>query len=104
MDEIDLDLYGPEPVDEEEEESEEEEDEDVAMGSDLPLGDVDMEEMESKAKAAMANPEGKSVQATHWCLIYRSDGALEVKLFDSPWDFFFVFAMKVLRSTIPKKN
>jgi cleavage and polyadenylation specificity factor subunit 1 len=76
IDDIDLDLYGPEPVDEDDEESEEEED--VEMGSDAPMGDVDMEDMQSKAKAAMANPEGKSVQATHWCLIYRSDGALEV--------------------------
>lgn len=78
MDEIDLDLYGPEPVDEDEEESEEEED--VEMGSDVPMADVDMEEMKSKAKAAMANPEGKSIQATHWCLLYRSDGALEVSV------------------------
>jgi cleavage and polyadenylation specificity factor subunit 1 len=26
----------------------------------------------------MANPEGHSTQSTHWCLIYRTDGALEV--------------------------
>jgi len=83
VDEIDLDLYGPEP-DEEEDEEEEEEDKDVDMRapdahSDVPMGDIDMEDIQSKAQASMANPEGQSLQATHWCLIYRSDGALEVR-------------------------
>lgn len=81
MDEVELDLYGPEPGDEDEDESESEEEEkvdnDVKMESDL-LFDVDMEGVQSKAKHDMANPEGQSVQATHWCIIYRSDGALEV--------------------------
>lgn len=86
MDEVELDLYGPEPGDEEEDEGESEEEEkadnDVKMESDL-LFDVNMEGVQSKAKHDMANPEGQSVQATHWCIIYRSDGALEV------WIFFF---------------
>lgn len=81
MDEVELDLYGPEPGDEDEDESESEEEEkadnDIKMESDL-LFDVNMEEVQSKAKHDMANPEGQSVQATHWCIIYRSDGALEV--------------------------
>lgn len=84
VDEIDLDLYGPEPDEEEEEEKEEEEDEDVEMRApvahgDVPMGDIDMDDVQSKAQASMANPEGQSLQATHWCLIYRSDGALEVR-------------------------
>ncbi|KAK3805159.1 MAG: hypothetical protein J3Q66DRAFT_407839 [Benniella sp.] len=49
--------------------------------SDVPMGDIDMEDVQSKAQASMANPEGKSFQATHWCLIYRSDGALEVRTY-----------------------
>lgn len=84
MDEVELDLYGPEPGDEDEDESESEEedkaDNDVKMESDL-LFDVNMEGVQSKAKHDMANPEGQSVQATHWCVIYRSDGALEVGSF-----------------------
>ena len=85
MDDIDLDLYGPEPDGEEEEQSEEDE-EDVEMeatagANDIPMGDAEMSDAQSKAKTAMANPEGHSLQSTHWCLIYRTDGALEVKLF-----------------------
>ncbi|GJJ73458.1 cleavage and polyadenylation specificity factor subunit 1 [Entomortierella parvispora] len=100
MDEIDLDLYGPEPVDEEEEESEEE-DEDVEMGSDMPMADVDMEEARSKAKAAMANPEGKSVQATHWCLLYRSDGALEIYQLPDFKEVFFFPHFDLLPDVLP---
>lgn len=80
MDDIDLDLYGPEPDEEEEEESEEEDAEmEASVGAnDIPMGDADMADAQSKSKAAMANPEGHSTQSTHWCLIYRTDGALEV--------------------------
>lgn len=80
MDDIDLDLYGPEPDEEEEEQSEEEDAEmEASVGAnDIPMGDADMADAQSKSKAAMANPEGHSTQSTHWCLIYRTDGALEV--------------------------
>ncbi|KAF9438833.1 Cleavage and polyadenylation specificity factor subunit 1 [Entomortierella beljakovae] len=83
IDDIDLDLYGPEAGDEEEEEGNSEDDDDTEMGAapgtngDVP-GDIDMEDVQSKAQAAMANPEGKLLQATHWCFIYRVDGALEI--------------------------
>ena len=85
LDDIDLDLYGPE-MDEDEDEDSEDNDDDGEIGltpgtnADVPLGDVDMEDVQSKAKTTMANPEGQSLQATHWCLIYRVDGALEVRL------------------------
>ncbi|KAF9924351.1 Cleavage and polyadenylation specificity factor subunit 1 [Linnemannia zychae] len=83
MDDIDLDLYGPEPDGEEEEEEEESEEEDVEMelstdANDIPMREGDMTDAQTKAKTAMANPEGQSLQATHWCLIYRIDGALEI--------------------------
>ncbi|KAF8979797.1 Cleavage and polyadenylation specificity factor subunit 1, partial [Entomortierella lignicola] len=84
IDDIDLDLYGPEMGEEEEEEEESEEEVDVEMAAvpgtngDVPGGDIDMEDVQSKAKTAMANPEGQSLQATHWCFIYRVDGALEI--------------------------
>ncbi|KAG0331722.1 Cleavage and polyadenylation specificity factor subunit 1 [Podila humilis] len=92
MDEIELDLYGPEvnededevevTKEEEEEEPESGSDEEIA-GNDLKMNndqifDVKMEEVQTKVKNAMANPEGQSVEATHWCIIYRSDGALEI--------------------------
>lgn len=80
MDDIDLDLYGPEPDEEEEQQSDEEdvEMEASAGANDIPIGDSDISDAQSKSKAAMANPEGHSTQSTHWCLIYRADGALEV--------------------------
>ncbi|KAI1302103.1 Cleavage and polyadenylation specificity factor subunit 1 [Mortierella claussenii] len=96
IDEIDLDLYGPELGDDDEDEEEEESEEDVEMDAapstngDASVGDVDMDGVQSTAKANTANPEGKSVQATHWCLIYRTDGALEIyRLPDFKEVFFF---------------
>ncbi|KAF9362920.1 Cleavage and polyadenylation specificity factor subunit 1 [Mortierella sp. NVP85] len=105
VDEIDLDLYGPEP-DEEEDEEEEEEDEDVDMRapdahSDVPMGDIDMEDVQSKAQASMANPEGKSLQATHWCLIYRSDGALEIYQLPDFKEVFFFPHFDLLPEVLP---
>ena len=81
VDEIDLDLYEPKP---DEEEDEDEKDDDVDMRapddySDVPMGDIDMKDVQSEAQASMANRKGTSLQATHWCLIYSSDGALEVR-------------------------
>ncbi|KAG0368622.1 CPSF A subunit region-domain-containing protein [Gamsiella multidivaricata] len=94
VDDVDLDLYGPAMDEEDEEESEE--DDDVEMGAapgtngDVPMVDVDMENVQSTAKASMANPEGQSLQATHWCVIYRADGALEIyRLPDFKEVFFF---------------
>ncbi|KAF9898896.1 Cleavage and polyadenylation specificity factor subunit 1, partial [Lobosporangium transversale] len=102
IDDIDLDLYGPELGEgrEEEEEEVEEEDRDVEMtgpaptetnaNGDIPLDNVTMDGVQSTAKAAMANPEGESVQATHWCIIYRTDGAFEIyQLPDFKEVFFF---------------
>ncbi|KAF9351531.1 Cleavage and polyadenylation specificity factor subunit 1 [Mortierella sp. AD094] len=97
IDDIDLDLYGPEMGDDEEDDDEESEEEaDIEMGAapgtngDVPVGDIDMEDVQSKAKTSMANPEGKSLQATHWCFIYRADGALEIyRLPDFKEVFFF---------------
>ncbi|KAG0206865.1 Cleavage and polyadenylation specificity factor subunit 1 [Mortierella sp. NVP41] len=93
LDDIDLDLYGPEPDGEEEEQSGEEEDvemEATAGANDIPMGDADMGDAQSRAKTAMANPEGHSLQSTHWCLIYRTDGALEIyQLPDFKEVFFF---------------
>ncbi|KAK3813996.1 MAG: CPSF A subunit region-domain-containing protein [Benniella sp.] len=105
VDEIDLDLYGPEP-DEEEDEEEGEQDEDVDMRapdahSDVPMGDIDMEDVQSKAQASMANPEGKSLQATHWCLIYRSDGALEIYQLPDFKEVFFFPHFDLLPEVLP---
>ncbi|KAG0205891.1 Cleavage and polyadenylation specificity factor subunit 1 [Mortierella sp. GBA30] len=82
IDDIDLDLYGPEPGEEEDTDSEEDADVDMedsqGANGDASVDDVSMDGIQSTAKTATANPEGKSVQATHWCLIYRTDGALEI--------------------------
>ncbi|KAI8362546.1 CPSF A subunit region-domain-containing protein [Mortierella sp. GBAus27b] len=104
VDDIDLDLYGPEP-DEEEEEEEEEEDTDMKTApeaySDVPMGDMNMEDVQSKAQASMANPEGKSLQATHWCLIYRSDGALEIYQLPDLKEVFFFPHFDLLPEVLP---
>ena len=86
IDDIDLDLYGAE-IDEDDDDESEEEEADVDMEDSQTMnGDVDvditMDGVQSTAKATVANPEGHSVQATHWCLIYRTDGALEVSSMD----------------------
>ncbi|KAK3835815.1 MAG: CPSF A subunit region-domain-containing protein [Linnemannia elongata] len=103
MDDIDLDLYGPEPDEEEEEQSEEE---DVEMGAsaganDIPMGDNDMVDAQSKSKAAMANPEGHSTQSTHWCLIYRTDGALEIYQLPDFKEVFFFPHFDLLPDVLP---
>ncbi|KAG0089651.1 Cleavage and polyadenylation specificity factor subunit 1 [Podila epicladia] len=103
MDEVELDLYGPEPGDEEEDESESDEekaDNDVKMESDL-LFDINMEGVQSKAKHDMANPEGQSVQATHWCVIYRSDGALEIYHLPDFKEVFFFPHFDLLPDVLP---
>ncbi|KAF9111435.1 Cleavage and polyadenylation specificity factor subunit 1 [Mortierella sp. AM989] len=108
VDDIDLDLYGPEIGDDEEEEDEESEEEaDIEMGAapgtngDVPGGDIDMEDVQSKAKTAMANPEGKSVQATHWCFIYRMDGALEIYRLPDFREVFFFPHFDLLPEVLP---
>ncbi|KAG0316254.1 Cleavage and polyadenylation specificity factor subunit 1, partial [Dissophora globulifera] len=84
IDDIDLDLYGPELGDDDDDDDGSESEEDVEMDAapkingDVPSGDVDMEDVQTTTKATMANPEGESLQASHWCFIYRSDGALEI--------------------------
>ncbi|KAF9961999.1 Cleavage and polyadenylation specificity factor subunit 1 [Mortierella alpina] len=83
VDDIDLDLYGAEFDEDDDDESEEEEadvdmEDTTTVNGDVGVGDVTMDGVQSTAKAAVANPEGQSVQATHWCLIYRTDGALEI--------------------------
>ncbi|KAF9903816.1 Cleavage and polyadenylation specificity factor subunit 1 [Linnemannia zychae] len=103
MDDIDLDLYGPEAGEEEEEESE---DEDVEMeasagANDIPMGDADMADAQSKAKTAMANPEGHSLQSTHWCLIYRADGALEIYQLPDFKEVFFFPHFDLLPDVLP---
>ncbi|KAK3837510.1 MAG: CPSF A subunit region-domain-containing protein [Linnemannia gamsii] len=103
MDDIDLDLYGPEAGEEEEEQSE---DEDVVMeasagANDIPMGDADMMDSQSKAKTAMANPEGHSLQSTHWCLIYRADGALEIYQLPDFKEVFFFPHFDLLPDVLP---
>ncbi|KAF9194083.1 Cleavage and polyadenylation specificity factor subunit 1 [Haplosporangium sp. Z 11] len=108
VDDIDLDLYGPEAGEDDDIESEEEEEEeDVTMktaqwsSDDISMGDVDMESMQAKAKATMANPEGQSVQATHWCLIYRTDGALEIYHLPDFKEVFFFPHFDLLPDVLP---
>ncbi|KAG0002046.1 Cleavage and polyadenylation specificity factor subunit 1 [Entomortierella chlamydospora] len=106
IDDIDLDLYGPEMGDDEEDEESEEE-ADTEMGpapgtnGDVPVGDIDMEDVQSNAKASMANPEGKSVQATHWCFIYRADGALEIYHLPDFKEVFFFPHFDLLPEVLP---
>ncbi|KAF8929108.1 Cleavage and polyadenylation specificity factor subunit 1 [Dissophora ornata] len=105
IDDIDLDLYGPE-MDEDEEEDSEDDDEDEEIGlapganGDVPQGDVDMEDVQSKAKT-MANPEGQSLQATHWCFIYRADGALEIYQLPDFKEVFFFPHFDLLPDVLP---
>ncbi|KAF9586527.1 Cleavage and polyadenylation specificity factor subunit 1 [Lunasporangiospora selenospora] len=103
VDEIDLDLYGPELEEEgeEEEEEEESEEEDVEMEAAKPDNDDVMIDGVNKAAAAAANPEGQSVQATHWCLIYRTDGALEIYHLPDFKEVFFFPHFDLLPDVLP---
>ncbi|KAF9983556.1 Cleavage and polyadenylation specificity factor subunit 1, partial [Modicella reniformis] len=114
VDEIDLDLYGPEPDEEGEDDGSEDGEGDVEMRAveagapaapdaynDVLMGDMDIEDIQARAKASMANPEGQSIQATHWCLIYRADGALEIYQLPDFKEVFFFPHFDLLPEVLP---
>ncbi|KAF9970856.1 Cleavage and polyadenylation specificity factor subunit 1 [Actinomortierella ambigua] len=123
IDEVDLDLYGPDYTQEDEEEEEadqeeEEEDEEqsgneedgseetsdrggLATGAAAPTSQDKPVQQDLTMDGSAANPEGQTVQATHWCVIFRADGALEIYHLPDFKEVFFFPHFDLLPNVLP---
>ncbi|KAG0253424.1 Cleavage and polyadenylation specificity factor subunit 1 [Actinomortierella ambigua] len=121
VDEVDLDLYGPDftQEDDDEEEGEEEDGEEsgneddemdptedqegleTGAGSEAPISQDKPAPHDTNIEGSAANPEGQSVEATHWCVIFRADGALEIYHLPDFKEVFFFPHFDLLPNVLP---